>query len=707
MKRLLHFLAILLFSTSLFAQANWKQYRSTEKVNDLYDFGDYLWLATNAGLVEMDKNTLEKNWSDNLNSDLPSPEIEAIAIDPNGNPWIGTYDVVIAMHDGAGWTNLIDVNAEFPSTHIDNLFSMTFDDNGVLWIGTNKGVVRYSHPDWELFYPGNTSESFLQDVRDISPDGQGNIYVAALHNYRYDGSTWHDLQEDMDYLNFSKAKWHLSENGIIWNIDPVQGLSKFDGNSWETFLLDDDALWSPNAPSSDLVALAKDESDHIWLITESDGIFELENGIWQHNSLLSIENVTHFYQDENLDYWINQENYFTRWIDLVPTQTNISQYALESNLIRKILRNEAGHTYIINGNRDVSFHNGNNWTALETPFENYPGLTANDMLFDNNGNLWFATTKGLFLKNSDGWTQLLPDGVYEVSHCLALDSEGKLWVSHVEGLSYYDGNDWTHYNSSNAPIAAAVLQVQIDNNDVVWATTGDGKLLRLENETWVKYSSSNSPLPPNYTPQIHVDSENNLWATANDAGVLKYSNPGWSHVDHSNSDILSDKIHALSSDQNGKIYFGSLEGISILDGNTWGTLEALEEPLYWDFYTALLVDENNTLWIGQFENGLFAFNENGIPVNVSEKEEAKQFSLNLFPNPSSDWVNIQVEIPINVQDAKLQLVDLTGKVLTNKNFSFPNGHVLTALNISNFPSGIYLIHLKMEDQSVFKKLVIR
>ena len=38
------------------------------------------------------------------NSGLPSDTVNAIAIDGNGNKWIGTYDRGLAKFDGTNWT---------------------------------------------------------------------------------------------------------------------------------------------------------------------------------------------------------------------------------------------------------------------------------------------------------------------------------------------------------------------------------------------------------------------------------------------------------------------------------------------------------------------------------------------------------------------------------------------------------------------------
>jgi ligand-binding sensor domain-containing protein len=70
-----------------------------------------------------------------FSSELPNIRIHAIAEAPNGIIWIGT-EKGIAKYDGNNWTSI--------TTGLPNLFvtAIAFDKNGSAWVGTKNGLVN-------------------------------------------------------------------------------------------------------------------------------------------------------------------------------------------------------------------------------------------------------------------------------------------------------------------------------------------------------------------------------------------------------------------------------------------------------------------------------------------------------------------------------------------------------------------------------------
>jgi hypothetical protein len=75
-------------------------------------------------------------------------------------------------------------------------------------------------------------------------------------------------------------------------------------------------------------------------------------------------------------------------------------------------------------------------------------------------------------------------------------------------------------------------------------------------------------------------------------------------------------------------------------------------------------------------------------------------TVNLYPNPSNDLINISFG---KDQLSKLELYDLTGKLIFNRNLN-TNAY---ALDIANYPSGIYIVKLFNENNESVNKRVIK
>jgi len=74
------------------------------------------------------------------NSNLLSKYVNAIAIDRQGNKWIGTHWRGLAKFDGVNWTVYNASNSGLPYNYI---CAIAIDGRGNKWIGTLKGIAVY------------------------------------------------------------------------------------------------------------------------------------------------------------------------------------------------------------------------------------------------------------------------------------------------------------------------------------------------------------------------------------------------------------------------------------------------------------------------------------------------------------------------------------------------------------------------------------
>lgn len=71
------------------------------------------------------------------------------------------------------------------------------------------------------------------------------------------------------------------------------------------------------------------------------------------------------------------------------------------------------------------------------------------------------------------------------------------------------------------------------------------------------------------------------------------------------------------------------------------------------------------------------------------KERQLNSEVKLYPNPTDGMVNIGLAIEDDIQD--VTLVDLNGKVLIENDYI--NNTVEVSMDISNLPSGVYIIQV--------------
>ena len=88
----------------------------------------------------------------------------------------------------------------------------------------------------------------------------------------------------------------------------------------------------------------------------------------------------------------------------------------------------------------------------------------------------------------------------------------------------------------------------------------------------------------------------------------------------------------------------------------------------------------------------------------SNRIKNKNYKLNIFPNPSKDIVNINIELE-NTQNIIVKIINSVGQVIMNEskfNAKSYNKHV----DLNNLPSGSYMISITSNSLSIKELLII-
>lgn len=103
-------------------------------------------------------------------------------------------------------------------------------------------------------------------------------------------------------------------------------------------------------------------------------------------------------------------------------------------------------------------------------------------------------------------------------------------------------------------------------------------------------------------------------------------------------------------------------------------------------------------------NYMVKYSLSDLNTTVVNKKHDKKDNLEVFPNPFSDYINLDYSSLLS-EEVKIKVVDLKGKVLLNTiDFSItPNQS--RKINLSTLASGIYFIQIKIRDNTYFKKII--
>ena len=94
---------------------------------------------------------------------------------------------------------------------------------------------------------------------------------------------------------------------------------------------------------------------------------------------------------------------------------------------------------------------------------------------------------------------------------------------------------------------------------------------------------------------------------------------------------------------------------------------------------------------------------NNTTLGVDLISEVNNFDISLYPNPSSDLINIKTKNTLN-KSLKLKVISLDGKKITSKILS---NIEIQQLDISKFSKGIYITNFYSENVLIASKKIVK
>lgn len=276
-----------------------------------------LWIGTDWGLAHFTSDTFKIY----LNSDSPLPDnsIRSIAIDDTGAVWIGTFLGGVTCITDTGWLAYNTGNTALPDDHVkaiafdtsnipyfgtvggvasprdtgwlqyniqtapfdvDNISSAYIAPDNTHWYGTtNGGLMRLKNGLWAKFKNDN-SPMPDNTVLAIVPVDTGAFWMAmpaggaGFYNNQFSiYNTINSASPSNTYRSIA-----IDSSGAVYFASADKGLVQFSGNNnW--IAINSNALPDTNGhflPEDDLLSVAIDQEQNIWIGTTSSGLVKLQ-----------------------------------------------------------------------------------------------------------------------------------------------------------------------------------------------------------------------------------------------------------------------------------------------------------------------------------------------------------------------------------------------------------------------------------------------
>ena len=515
------------------------------------DINGHIWVGTDNGLVELDKDlNIVKSYQDAIGDS----DVYNVYDDSKGNIWVCTLD--------------------------NGLFKINLDD---------KSVENYKNNNSKISIPSN-------NVRDIISDSEGKLWIATDK-----GLCTFDYERE-EFITYNKKLYQSNSliddeifcllkdsSGLIW-IGTYSGISRFNPNSNFThFKLDP---YEDNSISGNVIhGIYEDDDKTLWIGTNKSGV-----------NIINGESIKH----------LNKEN-SNIVSDLIEDITGFKNYIFigtNEGLSVLVKNDKTAKNYTITNYTTKDGLPSNKIRSLFIDSKGYLWIGTNKGLaiLDTNNNKIIDIT---YILDEMGVSDKFIRAVYEDSkgnYYIGCFLEGGLIKINPNTKEYKIYKNIENDDSSISNNSIRYINEDLYGNILVGTSHGIN-ILNLSTDKFNHYTEKDG-LINNTIYGILVDKNNGIWMSTN-AGISKLSTEDATFKNFTITDGLQSNEfngRACFKSKDGNMYFGGINGFNVFNSQDI-ELSTFEPKVIFDNF------EINGTNKKDISNIKFKSNENNIKIN--------------------------------------------------------------------------------------------
>jgi ligand-binding sensor domain-containing protein/signal transduction histidine kinase/DNA-binding response OmpR family regulator len=516
------------------------------------------------------------------------------------------------------------------------------DDKGMLWIGTRNGLSRYDGYNIVSYFnqvdnPYSLPQNF---VRTIFQDSKRRIWIGT-----YKGICMYRPATD-DFQCYE-----LSGSSITSILETSTGKIICGGD--QLYVLDEtpgEFVLYPRQDSEFIISMAIDRNDRLFIST----------------------NRSIFYYDAS----------FSKITQIDPAC--FSDFITGYDGIIPLFFDSKGMLWIGRNGKGVMTVSPENGIAKIYDASQISDGTVRSISEDDKGNIWLGTEKGITILGTGGAKEIIRQDFVgknklndNAIYTILCDRDGNIWIgTYFGGINVLFKNNeqfnWIEagYGSTNIKGKAVRKIVELKKN-ILWIATEDGGLNIYNPATGDIDVFDRIPELTNVHELFYDEAGNEMWIGSYRKGLFRYnlSSGTWvQYLPGSRNSLPSDAIFSIEKQRNGTMWIGTIQGLRYYDPEKKIFLSTGHPVLDTDFIYCLLIDEEDNVWAGTRNNGLFRINAHTHEVDGwTAKGNSPQLKDNYITSLYQEDSNNRIWIGTN--NGGLQYIDpadLVIKTLDNE-----------------------------------------
>lgn len=447
------------------------------------------------------------------------------------------------------------------------VFASEQSPDATLWFGVDQGLLRFDGA-WRLL--GEADGIPNGAVKSLLVDRQGDLWAATSQGAaRLHEGVW---TVEGDGQGLGAAPFDALAETSTGDIVAAGKAGLFRRHSQTQ-------VWQQlaDSPVAAISALAVDGSDRIW-VAGGSSLYRLEDGGWQPAPLLRDKpdsayiSVLEPSQDGQL--WAAVNDVGIARVSKTDIEWLPEAAELPSKRFLALYEGDEGDLWVGSNGGGVAHWRDGNWET----FTIEDGLAADfvtSIFRDRDGVFWFGTVAGISQYDANSWRWWSDEAgaPFGRIQALAQDAGGRLWVGTFgDGVRLIAGGRWQRPENAGFvafPNLPFIESAFIDADDRVWFGANRGGVIRLDTAshqtlrlTWEDGLSGDTVVAISQTP------DGAMWFGLYDQGLDRWDGKEWRHFDSSNG-LIADRVQALLTDSQGRLWVGTEGGVAMLEGESW------------------------------------------------------------------------------------------------------------------------------------------
>jgi ligand-binding sensor domain-containing protein/signal transduction histidine kinase len=483
------------------------------------------------------------------------------------------------------------------------VYAITQTSDGYLWIGAEKGLVRFDGLNFHLFQHANTPLIPVGPIRALVADAEGALWIhsGGPRVLRYANSKFEDVASLLPQSEPAFTAMGRGANGEVLISSLVNGTLRYTGGKFVK-------LAAPtNLPNFLVISLAESPDGKLWIGTRDLGLFyATEGNISRMGKPLSDRKINCLLPITDKELWIGTDNGVVRWNGDEVTTAGLSASLTDVQALTMI-RDRDANVWVGTATGLVRV-NAQGIAALSKR-DRDSGVPVTALFEDREGNIWAGTSQGIErLRDSVFVTFSAAEGIpAENSGPIYVDAENRVWFGPAAGGLY-----WLKGGQVERVTSAGL------SNDVIYSITGDKTGLWIGRQkgglTHLSYQDGSyktetyteaQGLAQNNVYAVNQNRDGSVWAGTLSGGASHFSGGKFRNYTTRNG-LASNTVDAILESADGTMWFATPSGLSALSRDRWQTF-LVKDGLPADRVNCLREDSTGVLWVGT-DDGLAFLN---------------------------------------------------------------------------------------------------